>query len=279
MFKARRSIFSALLFAALPLHMSDADAAAAPVDQELFYNENTKIIFADASSRAPEDGVREIAAADVAALVADGAGVDPSAQPLIDADAGNAAPVASDPAASATSSVTDADVGGVVEDPNAGASSVASAPVSDTTSSATSASLSDTAAADPSTDIVPPVPGATFEPASQVTDAPTTGELTAAASLPTPAAPGVPTLAEVPAADPTAAPVDDNTGKVVLDADAHTEAKDRFAGILAALHSFEEDTVEKLKEEMQAIGVLLHLHSKASAQASSTGDYQAGDAS
>ncbi|AMM14233.1 hypothetical protein AX768_09135 [Burkholderia sp. PAMC 28687] len=277
MFNLRRSIISALLFAALPLHMSDADAAAAQPGQCLFYNETTKVVFADVSTRDAQSDVIAIAAADVPNLLAEGATVDSSAQPLI--DAGNDAPAASDPAASATSSVTDADVGGVAADPNAGVSSVASNPESDTTSSATSASLSDTAAADQSTDIVPPVPGATFEPAPQVVDAPTTGELTAAASLPTPAAPGVPTLAEVPAADPTAAPVDDNTGKVVIDAGAHTEAKDRFAGILAALHSFEEDTVEKLKEEMQAIGVLLHLHSKASAQASSTGDYQAGDAS
>lgn len=271
MFNSRRSIISALLFAAaLPLHMSNADAAAAPA-QTLFYNETTKVVFADVSSRAATDDVIAIAAADVPGLVANGATVDSSAQPLI--DAGNAVQAAPDPAASATTSATDADAGGVVEDPNAVASSAANNPESDTASSVVSASPSDTTEVAQSNAPVPPVPGATYEPVSQVTDAPTTGELTAAASVSTP------TLAEVPVDDATAAPTDDNTGKVLVDAADHSEAKERFAAVLAALHQFEEDSVEKLKQELAAIGVLLHLHSKASAQASTTGDYQAGDAS
>src|SRR5471032_343579 len=88
MFNSRRSIISALLFAAaLPLHMSDADAAVAPVDTELFYNASTKVIFADVSTRAAEDGITEVAVADVAGLVAAGATIDPSAQAIIDAAA------------------------------------------------------------------------------------------------------------------------------------------------------------------------------------------------
>lgn len=271
MLKSRLSIISALLFAALPLHMSDADAAAAPADQELFYNENTKVVFADLSSRAPEDGVREIQATDVAGLIAAGATVDSSADALVGNASSAVAPVAPAPDASATTSATDADVAGLT-DPNVDASPAASQPASDTASSAAPASpevATEVAQSDAPT---PPVPGATYEPASQVTDAPTTGELTAAASAPTP------TLAEVPVDDATA-PTDDNTGKVVVDATDHAEAKDRFAGILAALHTFEQDTVEKLKEELQAIGTLLHLHSKASTQAATTGDYKASDVS
>jgi hypothetical protein len=270
----RKSIISALFLAALPLHMSDADAAA-PVDKELFYNSNTKVVFADVSSRAAEDGISEVAAADVAALVAAGATIDPSAQPFLDAEAGNAAPVAPAPDASVTSSATDADVGGVAEDPNAGVSPAASQPASATESSAAPVSPEVATEASESSAPVAPVPNAVFEPASHVSDAPTTGELTAAASVPTP------TLAEVPVDDATAttAPVDDNTGNVQVAPAAHAEAKDRFAGLLAELHTFEQDSVAKLKAELLAIGTLLHLHSTASSQAATTGTYTAGDAS
>jgi hypothetical protein len=61
--------------------------------------------------------------------------------------------------------------------------------------------------------------------------------------------------------------------------DSHAEAKDRFAGLLAKLHQFEEEVADELREDLIAIGTLLHLHSKASTNAGATGDYKAGDLS
>lgn len=293
----RKSIISALLFAAaLPLAMSDADAAAAPAEVPLYVNDSTHVIFRSSDAQT-DTAVRSITNDEVSALVQAGATVDSSVgdvtleTPVVvasTADAVAATPDAVDAAvatpgnvdaagAAATSSGSDVSAQSAsetdAEDPNAVASSAESNPESATASSAESASPSVDTAAQESTAPVPPVPGATYEPVSQVTNAPTTGELTAAASVATP------TLAEVPVDDATAAPVDDNTGKVLVDADSHAEAKDRFAGLMAKLHQFENDAVDDLKEELAAIGVLLHLHTKASAQASTTGDYQAGDAS
>lgn len=65
---------------------------------------------------------------------------------------------------------------------------------------------------------------------------------------------------------------------VVVPTDDHATAKDYFAGLMAKLHSFEAETVEELKQDMRAIGELLHLHSTASREAEQTGSYTAGDA-
>lgn len=170
------------------------------------------------------------------------------------------------------------------EDPNAGASAAGASQESGTTQSATTATNeSDTvgtgvagesgngeAGADAST-------GATASAAASNSDAPVLSEVSgqdsAAAlagdtsSLATDAN-GTPIVPIAPAGDTVNVPVD-----------SHAEAKDRFAGLLAKLHQFEEEVADELREDLIAIGTLLHLHSKASTNAGATGDYKAGDLS
>ncbi|WP_027815213.1 hypothetical protein [Paraburkholderia bannensis] len=194
------------------------------------------------------------------------------------------------------------------EDPNAGASPAADVPASDTTSSATTApddsatgttdappaeSTPDAEAAAPATDDAAPetlTDTAADEPAATAEVAPT--ETAAEVAAPdaeaadvettTAAAEAAPAAAAAQEADVTpepTAPINENTGKVEVEADSHAEAKDRFAGLLAKLHQFEQDTVDELRTELLAIGTLLHLHSKASTDAALTGDYKATDLS
>jgi hypothetical protein len=169
------------------------------------------------------------------------------------------------------------------EDPNAGASAAGASQESGTTQSATTATNdADTgvtaegdegnvgAGADAST-------GATASAAASNSDAPVLSEVSgqdsAAAlagdtsSLATDAN-GTPIVPIAPAGDTVNVPVD-----------SHAEAKDRFAGLLAKLHQFEEEVADELREDLIAIGTLLHLHSKASTNAGATGDYKAGDLS
>lgn len=169
------------------------------------------------------------------------------------------------------------------EDPNAGASAAGASQESGTTQSATTATNdADTgvtaegdegnvgAGADAST-------GATASAVASNSDAPVLSEVSgqdsAAAlagdtsSLATDAN-GTPIVPIAPAGDTVNVPVD-----------SHAEAKDRFAGLLAKLHQFEEEVADELREDLIAIGTLLHLHSKASTNAGATGDYKAGDLS
>jgi hypothetical protein len=170
------------------------------------------------------------------------------------------------------------------EDPNAGASAADVSQESGTTQSATTATdesgTAGTAAAgeqgngeagaDAST-------GATASAAASNSDAPVLSEVSgqdsAAAlagdtsSLATDAN-GTPIVPIAPAGDTVNVPVD-----------SHAEAKERFAGLLAKLHQFEEEVADELREDLIAIGTLLHLHSKASTNAGATGDYKAGDLS
>ncbi|HGO6078341.1 hypothetical protein [Burkholderia cenocepacia] len=73
------------------------------------------------------------------------------------------------------------------------------------------------------------------------------------------------------AADPTPA--------VSIDVEDHAEARERFAGLFVRLHGIEEDFVHALRNELNAIGTLLHLHSVASGKADATGDYSSSDLS
>jgi hypothetical protein len=289
-----KSILLAALCATLPMHMSDADAAAAP--KALYFNEHTNLIFVDSADRAAEDGVRQIQPDEVDGLRAGGAAIDQTVTEFLGNGASAPSAATATPDASASTSATGADAGNAdaaaasslsataatgasseqpVSTESADASGegavspAASTSASDTSSSAQAASPADDTAEHEAALAAQPNPGVTFEPVATASG-PTTGELTAAASAPT--------LAEVPV-DDAGTPIDQNTGKVVVDADAHSEAKDRFAGILAALHQFEEDSLEKLKNELRAIGTLLHLHSVASSQADATGDYKPSDLS
>lgn len=69
----------------------------------------------------------------------------------------------------------------------------------------------------------------------------------------------------------------DPTPAVHIDIEDHAEAKDRFAGLMARLHKFEDEAVAELKEDLRAIATLLHLHSVASGTAEVTGDYKSSD--
>ncbi|HGF4015208.1 hypothetical protein [Burkholderia cenocepacia] len=66
---------------------------------------------------------------------------------------------------------------------------------------------------------------------------------------------------------------------VSIDVEDHAEARERFAGLLARLHGVEEDFVHALRNELNALGTLLHLHSVASGKADTTGDYSSSDLS
>lgn len=66
----------------------------------------------------------------------------------------------------------------------------------------------------------------------------------------------------------------DATPAVNIDVEDHAEARERFAGVLAKLHSFEEALVADVRAELIVLGTLLHLHSSASGTAAATGDYK-----
>lgn len=74
-------------------------------------------------------------------------------------------------------------------------------------------------------------------------------------------------------------PQGDPLPTVSIDVEDHAEARERFAGLMARLHGVEEDFVHALRNELNAIGALLHLHSVASGKADATGDYSSSDLS
>ncbi|MCS6455951.1 hypothetical protein NX868_10295 [Burkholderia thailandensis] len=74
-------------------------------------------------------------------------------------------------------------------------------------------------------------------------------------------------------------PTADPLPSVSIDVEDHAEACERFAGLLARLHGAEEDFVHALRNELNAIGTLLHLHTVASGKADATGDYSSSDLS
>lgn len=69
---------------------------------------------------------------------------------------------------------------------------------------------------------------------------------------------------------------------VIIPADSHAGAVERFAGLhafIAKVEGIEAAAVARLRGDLNEIGSLLGLHSKASAKAESTGDYKAADLS
>ncbi|WP_334021407.1 hypothetical protein [Burkholderia orbicola] len=74
-------------------------------------------------------------------------------------------------------------------------------------------------------------------------------------------------------------PTVDPTPAVSIDIEDHAEARERFAGLFVRLHGIEEDVVHALRNELNEIGTLLHLHSVASGKADATGDYSSSDLS
>ncbi|WP_175784640.1 hypothetical protein [Burkholderia ambifaria] len=173
--------------------------------------------------------------------------IDPS-EPAIDQAL---APAATDAAAAPASDAGES---------NGGAPVAAGAPESDTSSSVVPASLSsDTAAADGLQDDTPAVLTAPAMTADQIEAA---KAVIAAAPM-----------------GPVAILEADPTPTVSIDVEDHAEARERFAGLLARLHNAEEDFAHALRNELNAIGTLLHLHSVASGKADSTGDYSSSDLS
>lgn len=245
----------------------------------LYKNSTTQVIFESADAQT-DVAVSEINPADVATLVSQGYTLDPSANEY-----------AAQPVAAVAATVQDPAV--TVQDP------VADVPVS-------TAASTDQAAADATNPAVAPVDATDIPLAPTVTNVtdPATGETTVQTDLDAPVTPQVPV--EQPVA-PVLSPEDQAAAQhaqsvanqqVVADANAaiatstaaapadgvtvpvadHATAKDYFAGLMAKLHSFEAETVEELKEDIRAIGELLHLHSTASREAEQTGSYTAGDA-
>lgn len=146
-----------------------------------------------------------------------------------------------------------------------GASAAADVRESDTSSSAAPASLSsDTAAA-----------------GTQQGDALGESNAAPAAAGSTPANATGSADASLNPTESGAAPVTDADPlpTVSIDVEDHAEARERFAGMMARLHGVEEDFVHALRNELNAIGTLLHLHSVASGKADATGDYSSSDLS
>lgn len=155
------------------------------------------------------------------------------------------------------------------DDPNADASAAGTSPESGTTSSATTA----TESADT---------GTTAAGQGEAGN----GEAAAAAST------GATASAAASSGDPSAAASDLGTDAngtalaatgdaptVAVNVEDHAEARERFAGILAKLHGLEEEAAAFIREELHALGSLLHLHTAASGQATATGDYKPQDLS
>ncbi|MFM0507667.1 hypothetical protein [Paraburkholderia sp. RL17-373-BIF-A] len=165
------------------------------------------------------------------------------------------------------------------EDPNAGASAAAASQESGTTQSATTATTgsdTDGTAAGDAGNASAATASSDTSSTSQATDATqTTGDAGNAAAG-ADASTGATASA---AASSGNAPLNENTGKVEIATGSHAEAKDRFAGLLARLHQFENEAIDELRADLVAIGTLLHLHSKASTTAQTTGDYKAEDLS
>ena len=172
--------------------------------------------------------------------------IDPS-EPAIDQAL---APTATDAAAAPASDAGES---------SGDAPAAAGAPESDTSSSAAPASLSsDTAVA-----------GAAQGDGPAVLTAPEMTQDQIAAAT-----------AAIAAAPATLMPLEaDPTPTVAIDVEDHAEARERFAGLMARLHGAEEDFVHALRNELDAIGTLLHLHSVASGKADATGDYSSSDLS
>ncbi|CAJ9924685.1 Uncharacterised protein [Burkholderia pseudomallei] len=216
--------------------------------------------------------------------------IDPS-EPAIDQAL---APVEPDAAAAPASDVGES---------SGAASAAVAGPESDTSSSAAPASLSsDTAAAGTPQGDAPEVAASGEADAASVAADPSTAPSSDAASSTqtTPASnPGTsgdgaavltaPAMTDEEIAAATAAiaaaPVTttvleaDPTPAVSIDVEDHAEACERFAGLLARLHGAEEDFVHALRNELNAIGTLLHLHTVASGKADATGDYSSSDLS
>lgn len=142
----------------------------------------------------------------------------------------------------------------MVDDAPSAAQADAAAPAEDTTT----ASTTDTGAAAPaeSGEGVAAASNAADTPASDVASS----ALTASAGSDT-------------------AATTDPVPPVLVDVEDHAEARDRFAGLMAKLHTFEDETVAELKADLHAIGTLLGLHSLASSSAETTGDYKPTDLS
>lgn len=180
------------------------------------------------------------------------------------------------------------------EDPNAVASAADASQESGTTQSATTAtdgSATDTTAA-AAGDTGNADAGAAASTGATESAAASSGDAPVVAEVPADAANTQPAIVADPSAfghvqtdatgQVTAASTvttNESTGKVEVAPDAHAEAKDRFAGVLAKLHQFEDEALDELRADLVAIGTLLHLHSAASGTAQSTGDYKAADLS
>jgi hypothetical protein len=257
----------------------------------LYKNTTTQVVFESADAQT-DAAVSEINPADVATLVSQGYTLDASAAEYTPNDTSSvAAPVDSLVATPAPAAATVAPDGTLIP--------AGDAPVTTTAST-------DAAAVDATNPAAAPLDATDIPVAPTVTNVtdPASGETTVQTDLDAPVVPQVPVetpaapvlsiedqaaaqhaqsvanqqaVADANAAIATsaAAPAD---GSVVIAPVDHATAKDYFAGLMAKLHSFEAETVEDLKEDMRAIGELLHLHSTASREAEQTGNYTADDA-
>ena len=132
---------------------------------------------------------------------------------------------------------------------------------------ADTAPTADATTTDTTADVAAAAPAEAWEPVAAASNAADTPASDTASSAPTASA----DAGTVVAADPAPA--------VLLDVEDHAEARDRFAGLMAKMHAFEHEAVDELKDDLHAIGLLLHLHSVASTASDATGDYKPEDLS
>lgn len=232
------SIVAASLASALPISMTDA-AAAAAAEAPPSTSSSTTAAEADPA---------------VGATGESGAGTAPEASTASDMALHTSTAAAPEtqsgaPTESEQSSEVAEKPAPTADAPNAsGASSAASESASDTSSSAAAA---------------PAAAGIEAAPAASTTEPPAKVVPNAAALHVD--ANGTPIPVYVPVGD-----------TVNVSAASHAEAKERFAGLLAKLYS-SQATPGDVRDELLALGTLLHLHSTASNQAALTGQYKAGD--
>ncbi|SKC78377.1 hypothetical protein SAMN05445504_2385 [Burkholderia sp. CF099] len=161
------------------------------------------------------------------------------------------------------------------DDPNVGASDAGTSPESGTTSSATTAPES----ADTGTTGEAQGESGNVQSESASTDTSSTSQVTDVTPTAGDAGNVVAGAAASTGATASAAASSGDAPTVAVDVEDHAEARERFAGILAKLHSLEDAVIDEIRNELHTLGSLLHLHTAASGQATATGDYKPEDLS
>jgi hypothetical protein len=240
---------------------------------KLYFNSATQVVFRSDDDQTGNVDVRQIRGSSIAGLVSSGASVDASAQsdyndPSQDVEYDETVPNDDAVATGSPSATADQAVNSVPEEST---ESDPRLPPSDEQPSATVTYVTDPVSGETTvqTDTENPV---VQEAPIALPVAPVQTPEEQAAAYHATVTQRAAEIASTPVVDPVT-----GTSGVTIPADNHASAKDRFAGLMAKLHQFEDESVEELKNDIRALGTLLHLHTRASNDAENNGDYTAGD--